>query len=132
MTGHDGHSIGEEALPDRSIDELLALLDDPQRQHVIRCLHHAPTPAALDDLAACLVVSTPAEADQEADPRAPFDHARARAALHHVHLPRLADAGLVEYDADDCAITATDSAGLSALLELRATIAGASETRTLE
>ena len=59
------------------------------------------------DLAARLAdASAVRDADAETDPDAaaaadaPDTERRLRARLHHTHLPKLADAGLVEYDAD--------------------------------
>jgi DNA-binding transcriptional ArsR family regulator len=68
-------------------DELFAVLSSSKRRFVLSHLAQRETSPALDPLAGAL-------AEWSDD----LSHEDARIALHHVHLPKLRDAGLVEYD----------------------------------
>ncbi|ESP90197.1 DUF7344 domain-containing protein [Candidatus Halobonum tyrrellensis] len=70
-------------------DALVALLADRRRRTVVRHLAERPAESSLETLVETL---SPANAD-------PADERELRTALHHNHLPRLDEAGLVEYDA---------------------------------
>lgn len=74
-------------------EEVLRLVADEDRRHVIAALvDHPENVMSLGDLAGQVDVgpSPSATGPQLAD--------RSRAALHHDHLPRLDDAGLIEFD----------------------------------
>jgi|GEM_PF-1610536 len=68
-------------------DELFAVLSNANRRFVLAHLVQRETPPALDPLAGALA--------EWSDDLSLED---ARIALHHVHLPKLQQAGLVEYD----------------------------------
>lgn len=74
--------------PARSIDALLSLLADWRRRAILRRLSTGEDETTLDALVAAL------SADGPDGP----DGAALRTELHHHHLPRLEDAGVVEYD----------------------------------
>lgn len=79
------------------IDELHAVLADPRRRRVLDVLATRESPS-LDDLARAV-------AEREANGRSvgaddPANVDRVRLTLHHCHLPRLAAAGIVYYDAE--------------------------------
>ncbi|QLG60954.1 DUF7344 domain-containing protein [Halorarum salinum] len=78
-------------------EAVTALLADPRRAHVAELLGEADGPLALDDVATAV-----AEAEHEGPP-GPSERAVTSTAvsLHHSHLPKLADVGVVEYDADE-------------------------------
>lgn len=83
---------------DRSLDDLLKLLADRRRRYVLYYLDDAE-----DD-----VVTLDELSDHVADRREAWSAntdgtgvvalERVRVGLHHNHLPRLADAGLIDYD----------------------------------
>ena len=72
-------------------------LSSARRREVVAVLREAGTPLALADLAADLV-------EREAGPAAgapDYDAIQRRyVMLYHTHVPKLVDAGLVEFDAD--------------------------------
>lgn len=71
------------------IDALFLALADEHRYHILRYFQWSEEPvASLDELSASLV-------ERE---ELPDDRNGISIALHHCHLPRLADTGLVEYD----------------------------------
>jgi len=78
-------------------DELFAVLSNANRRFVLSHLVQRETPPALDPLAGALA--------EWSDDLSLED---ARIALHHVHLPKLQEAGLVEYDET---VRLTDEAG---------------------
>lgn len=77
--------------------EQFRLLAHARRRELIRLLDGVNTPLSLDDLARELVEQerevTVSEIDRE-------EFRRCKISLYHRHLPRLADAGVVEFDAD--------------------------------
>jgi len=68
-------------------DDLLAVLANADRRFVLAHLSQRETPPSLAPLAAALS----ARSDD-------LTHEDAQIALHHAHLPKLENAGLVEYD----------------------------------
>lgn len=81
------------AANDRSppLDEIFGVLADPMRREVIRyCADHANEPTDLDT-----IVDYLAEQRRDEDP---VDRDRIAIRLHHLHLPKLAETGLVEFD----------------------------------
>lgn len=79
---------------DRSsaLDDIFGVLADPMRREVIRyCADHANEPTDLDT-----VVDYLAEQRRDGEP----DRDRIALRLHHLHLPKLAETGLVEFDPD--------------------------------
>lgn len=72
--------------PDAGVDAMLDVLGNRHRRRVLSALVGCNGPVALTDLAA-----------EAGDGAAAPQHVRTT--LHHVHLPKLDDIGLVEYDA---------------------------------
>ena len=78
----------DDAAGEERLDELLSALADRTRRAVIRHFHRSgERTATVDELAVRL-----SEGDATSDPT------RTKRTLHHVSLPKLADAGIVEYD----------------------------------
>lgn len=75
-----------------SDDRIVSLQLDPRRQRVLASLEARTDPVDLDDLAVELAASTDRPLAEGVIERIAIE-------LHHVHLPKLADAGLVDYDA---------------------------------
>ena len=84
---------------------LFRCLSHSRRRHVLDCLNESERPLALADLAEDV-------ADRETDaPRAEIaDEAvtDVHVALHHNHVPKLVDAGLVDYDRERNVVALTD------------------------
>lgn len=77
------------------VDELFGLLANERRQALISVLATRDGPVDVDELTraiAALETSTDATDVDEADLR------RVRLTLHHVHLPKMADRGVISYD----------------------------------
>lgn len=71
------------------------ILADQRRCYLIDCLQECETPIALTDLAEEVAIRE----NDSPGTDVPAQHAeRIATSLHHVHIPRLADAGVVEYD----------------------------------
>ncbi|SFR71082.1 hypothetical protein SAMN04487947_3790 [Halogeometricum rufum] len=73
-------------------DTILGTLADEQRRRVYRRVVETDGPTSLDELVRYLAGGRDADA---------AELARTRARLHHVHLPKLADADLVSWDGGD-------------------------------
>ncbi len=90
--------------PDAGVDAMLDVLGSRQRRHVLSALVDRHAPVALDDLVAA-VAARGTETPGADAPDARRDGLRTR--FHHVHLPKLDDVGLVEYDHDARTVEAT-------------------------
>jgi len=74
-----------------STDLLFELLADQQRRHILYCLTDQPDGVAdFADLVDAVVAHEP---ETDTDTRETI-----RTGLHHVHLPKLAEAGVIDYD----------------------------------
>jgi hypothetical protein len=89
------------------LGERFALLANRERRHLLYCLRSSPAEVDLEELAACVASCR----------NPPADPTRTRTRLHHHHLPRLADAGLVVYDGDAGRIEVTAQERIADLLE---------------
>ncbi|WP_276261507.1 DUF7344 domain-containing protein [Haloglomus litoreum] len=95
------------------LDEQLRLLTVEGRRHVIVCLASESGPMPLEALADCVV-------DRH---RGSVDREEVLLRLHHVHLPRLAAAGLLSYEVEDGKVVGRPER-LGAILELRSAAVG--------
>lgn len=97
-----------------AVDDVIDALAHRRRRHVLRCLAERGSAMRLTALATAVARRELDDAD--------VDYAdaiveRVRRSLHHRHVPKLADAGLVEYDRTfDAVGLATDDAALEPLL----------------
>ena len=92
-------SIFLEICEDENAEELLKVLVDPVRMHILSVLEARDRPLSLEQLATQLS----AHADGSF-----CDATRAAVALHHSHLPAMADVGVISYDHDSSLITRYD------------------------
>lgn len=81
-----------------SLDVAFEILANGRRRAVLSYLLEDERRADLEDLAAHVTTTVPTDADR---PTA--------ATLHHLHLPKLADAGLISYDHEQGTAVARDS-----------------------
>lgn len=86
-------------------DDLFAALSHTHRRVVLQYLRTTGTPVSLDDIVTKLVAW---EADQSSSNESAADRATFEVSLPHVHLPKLADAGLIEYDAAEQIVAFAD------------------------
>jgi hypothetical protein len=92
--------------PDEGVDAMLDVLGSRHRRRVLSAVLDAPTPVALEELAAAVAAREDGTKAVEVSPSR-RDGLRTR--LHHVHLAKLDDVGLVEYDADARMVAGTDT-----------------------
>ena len=83
---------------DLSLDVAFDVLADGRRRAVISYLIQDERRVDLDELATHVTAVEPTAADGQA-----------AATLHHLHLPKLADAGLISYDGTQQTVVADDS-----------------------
>lgn len=96
-------------------DDVIRALADSRRRNVLEVLEEAGEPLALADLAIELVQKE-SSAD---DPDLVQEMARdARIRLHHVHLPKLEDVGLLTYDPDEKLVILSEAPAVGAFPEL--------------
>lgn len=100
---HSHEADGPERGRSAEVDATFEVLSAAERRHALYYLreHEAAT---LDELATVVAGWLRARED-EAGVATPEDRERVRAELHHVHLPRLAAAGIVCYDLDSGEVT---------------------------
>lgn len=76
-----------------SLDELLSILGDYQRRALLECLWQQPdSTASVQDVAAYLLPKVEQNEDDATT------HRDVQVELQHHHLPKLVDAGILEYD----------------------------------
>lgn len=95
-----------DSIPSRDALALVETLGHPQRNLVLRTIRDRGTSVKLDELASRV----------EVDPGEENRQSGGAAKLHHVHLPKLHDAGVITYDADSQTVTALDEDRLDDLL----------------
>lgn len=78
-----------------ALDTIFDLLSSPRRRHVLRCLDEYDDPLALADLADEVAVR---EYDRPLTETSPEEVKRIYVSLYHTHVPKLEDAGVVEYN----------------------------------
>lgn len=80
----------------RSLETIATLLSDARRRHVLEVLAERDSRILLRDLAAAVASR---EGETQPDDDSPATTHEIAAGLHHVHLPKLDRAGVVDYDA---------------------------------
>ena len=78
-----------------SIDEELQLLSHDRRRRAIEYVEAAPGPVDIDELAAHVAAETAEKTEEELTED---EKRRMLIELHHNHLPKLADHGILTYD----------------------------------
>lgn len=100
MSSHDG--VGDSLL---TTDQAFDLLGDGTRRRALAALQATGGAMSLDELAEATVAR-----DEGVTPEVISADRRERtaASLHHCHLPKLADAGVVEYDLAENQVESTE------------------------
>jgi hypothetical protein len=101
MTGDSAASSDDCGGPP-GIDEVLTLLSDRYRRHALACLDGLPDPVALEDLTDQVAGR---EFQQPPDRVSMITRTRIATELHHTHLPKLEEAGIITYDDDAGQVT---------------------------
>lgn len=94
------------------IDDVMVALSAARRREVLRVVVDEQSPTSRVDLARTVARSETGESDPDS---AVID--AVAVSLHHVHLPTLDDAGVLEYDPETDRVTYTEHPALAALLE---------------
>ena len=97
----------EAAAASLTTDQVFELLADGRRRNAVAVLREIDGATALGELAE----ATAARVDGVDRAAVTTDRReRIAASLHHCHLPKLADAGVVEYDPDESRVVPTETA----------------------
>ncbi|MFC4550029.1 MULTISPECIES: DUF7344 domain-containing protein [Halorussus] len=84
----------------QSLDALFGLLANRRRRYVLYCLSDAGETDLSTDRVAEAVLERERDWDDAPDAAGRNREDAIRTELHHEHLPRLADAGLIDYDSE--------------------------------
>ncbi|WP_254280386.1 DUF7344 domain-containing protein [Haloarcula marina] len=111
------HDAAEETVAERPKcvwdDQTLSLLASARRRTVVAVLAEAAdTTHTLDSLAARVAEREAVDGGEDVPTH------RVTADLHHVHLPKLDAAGVLEYDSDQRTVVARETARLESLLDV--------------
>ncbi|UPV76338.1 hypothetical protein M0R89_19445 (plasmid) [Halorussus limi] len=99
----------------QSLDAVLSLLRKERRRHVLAVLSERNGPVSVRDLAAAVAAR---ETEGDAGEISPETTGSVAATLHHVHLPKLADADAVAYDDEAGTATLAQAEGFTPFLGL--------------
>jgi hypothetical protein len=105
----DRYAIGDRGTTKAEISLLYMLLADHQRRVLLQCLRNTEASLSISALVTELT---------QGDSREPSERDMETAiAVHHIHLPKLADAGIIEYDQSTQQAAYTAPPQVDALLE---------------
>ena len=97
----------EAAAASLTTDQVFELLADARRRNAVAALREVDGGTTLGELAE----TTAARVDDVGRAAVTTDRReRIAVSLHHCHLPKLADAGVVEYDPDESRVVPTETA----------------------
>ncbi|WP_435158878.1 DUF7344 domain-containing protein [Haladaptatus sp. DFWS20] len=105
----DRHAIGDRRTTKGQLTLLYKLLANHRRRVLLQCLRDTEAPIPIS-----VLVTELTQRDEHVSPN---ESINTEIAVHHIHLPKLADAGVIEYDhsAQQAAYTAPPQ--VDALLE---------------
>ena len=86
----DRHPIGDRGTTSGQLTLLYWVLADHRRRALLQCLRNTEDPVSVSAL-----VTELTQGDQQVTPD---EITNTEIALHHIHLPTLADTGIIEYD----------------------------------
>lgn len=96
------HENATQAPPE--LDEVFAALGHPRRRYLLHALLDGRSEQTLDELATSI---TAWEQDEPREAVTAEERDRCRVALYHTHIPKLADAGILDYESDDDVVVRT-------------------------
>ncbi len=105
----DRYPIGDCGTTKGQITLLYRLLADNQRRALLQCLRDTTAPMSISAL-----VTELTQGDEQISPD---EITETEIALHHIHLPKLADTGVIEYDQSTQHATYTAPLQVDALFE---------------
>ncbi|MFC5368172.1 DUF7344 domain-containing protein [Salinirubrum litoreum] len=96
-----------EVRTDLDLGAVLRVLDHPRRRYLVTTLVNGRSEAPLAELATEIAAR---ERDKPVTDVTPRERASVHTSLHHSHVPRLVDLGIVTYDADDESVVSATNA----------------------
>ena len=96
MTGDP--AAGDDRDGSLGVSEVLTLLSERYRRHALACLDGLPEPVPLEGLTDQVAGR---EFQQPPDRVSMITRTQIANALHHTHLPKLEEAGIITYDSDE-------------------------------
>ncbi|WP_224269259.1 DUF7344 domain-containing protein [Haloprofundus salinisoli] len=102
------------SLDTQKLNTIFELLENPRRRYVLYSLRRNAASMELDSLAERVAELEASDASARADD----DHVRTvRVALHHVHLAKLADAGVVSHEPGRETVELAETEGFDRFLD---------------
>lgn len=101
------------------VDTLLRAVADTERRQILHILLDDDLPVTMQELATTLVAYQ-SDTTRNEPPSGKITKAYTR--LYHLHLPQLADAGVIEFEQDKKRITSMNHDGIMTLLDTIITI----------
>jgi hypothetical protein len=86
----DRHAIGDRSTTKGQLTLLYKLLANHRRRVLLQCLRDTEAPIPIS-----VLVTELTQRDEHVSPN---ESINTEIAVHHIHLPKLADAGVIEYD----------------------------------
>lgn len=105
LTGGDAEDTQidtQEAAREDALDTYFTVLSNQRRRYILNSLGEYETPMALADLADEVAVR---EYDSPVTDISAEEVKEISISLYHVHIPRMEDAGLIDYNQDDDLVT---------------------------
>jgi hypothetical protein len=96
-----------EVRTDLDLGAVLRVLDHPRRRYLVTTLVNGRSEAPLSELATEIAAR---ERDKPVTDVSQQERERVHTSLHHSHVPRLADVGIVTYDSDDESVVRAENA----------------------
>jgi len=93
---------------DLDLDEILSLLSERYRRHALACLDGQPEPIPIERLTDQVAGR---EFQRPPDDVSMITRTQIATALHHNHLPKLEESGVLTYDSDEGEVTAVAVSG---------------------
>ena len=103
----DRHPIGDRGTTKGQLTLLYRVLADHRRRALLQCLRDTEDPVSVSTLVVALA---------HFDDQASDETVETEIGLHHIHLPTLAETGIIDYDQSTQQVTYTASPQVDALL----------------
>ena len=103
--------------PQLSVDTLLDLLRNRRRRYLLYCLDQKVDSVVTVDELTAMLLDWEHRMNAGAEAGSPDSKRRIRIELHHSHLPKLADLGVVEFDSRSKTIRKRDAPSVVAFAE---------------
>lgn len=98
-----------------SLDTYITLLSDPRHRSIVTVLSEREAPIGLRELVTAITVGE-TETGSNSDAAEPFN--TVGVALHHHHLPKLDDTGIIDYDTETNTVTSVRTEELAPVMRL--------------